>query len=91
MQKFYYLKKTNLLKKHLFFIFFNYQGRDIQSLLNFKRKISGKIEVSSSKNEEEYRCLVIFKFSEKNDPKKFAVNMIASKIFYKNNDISKFK
>ena len=83
-------KKINLNVKNIIFLiffirifFFQYfSNLNIKSLLNYKRNISYKFEISSSKNEGEYRFLVIFKSSEKIDPEKFAVHIFILEILY---------
>ena len=48
------------------------------------RNISRKFEKDCLKNKGEDRFLVIFKISEKIDPKKFAVNTFVLELFTKN-------
>ena len=68
----------------------------MKSILNYKKNVSLKFKVFSSKNKEEDRFIVISKIFEKIDPKKFPVHKFVSETFYKNkisqklNDIFEF-
>ena len=69
----FFILKNKIIKKTTYFLVFflskifvfkYFWNCNIQSLLNYKRKISWKFEVSSSKIEEEDRFLVISKYSQ---------------------------
>ena len=61
----------------------------MKSILNYKKNVSLKFKVFSSKNKEEDRFIVISKIFEKIDPKKFPVHTFVTKTFDKNYSISK--